>query len=62
MEKDFELLRAEEVARILKVAKVTPYQWARRGVLPYYRIEGTIRFKWEDVKDFVNSRRVDKGK
>jgi excisionase family DNA binding protein len=52
--------RAEDVARMLKIAKVTPYQWARRGVFPFYRLEGTIRFKLEDIKAFVNARRVEK--
>ena len=45
---EIQLLRPEDVARMLKVAKVTPYQWARRGVLPHYRLEGVIRFKGRD--------------
>lgn len=57
---DLVLLRPEEVARMLKVAKVTPYQWAKRGVLPHYRLEGVIRFKLEDIKAFVEARRVEK--
>jgi excisionase family DNA binding protein len=55
-----QLLKAEEVAKMLKIAKVTPYQWARRGILPYYRLEGTIRFKMEDIKAFIEARRVEK--
>ena len=58
----FQLLKPEDVAHILKVAKVTPYQWARRGVLPHYRLEGTLRFKLEDIKAFVEARRVEKRK
>ena len=57
---DLQLLRPEEVARILKVAKVTPYQWARKGILPCYRLEGTIRFKLGDIKEFVEGRRIEK--
>jgi excisionase family DNA binding protein len=57
---DIQLLRPEEVARMLKVAKVTPYKWAKRGVLPHYRLEGTIRFKMDDIKAFIEARRVDK--
>jgi excisionase family DNA binding protein len=52
-------LKPEDVARILKIAKVTPYQWARRGILPHYKLEGTIRFKLEDIKAFVEARRVE---
>ena len=59
---EFGLLKPEDVAKLLKTGKTTPYQWARRGVLPYYRLEGTIRFKLQDVKDFVEARRVEKRK
>jgi excisionase family DNA binding protein len=44
------------------VAKVTPYQWAKRGVLPHYQLEGTIRFKLQDIKAFVEARRIEKKK
>ena len=57
---ELQLLKAEDVARILKVAKVTPYQWARRGILPYYRLEGAIRFKLEDIKAFIEAQRIEK--
>jgi excisionase family DNA binding protein len=57
---ELQLLKAEDVAKILKVAKVTPYQWARKGVLPYYRLEGTIRFKLEDIKAFIEAQRMEK--
>ena len=57
---EIQLLRPEDVARMLKVAKVTPYQWAKRGVLPHYRLEGVIRFKLEDIKAFVEARRITK--
>ena len=57
---DLQLLRPEDVARMLKVAKVTPYAWARRGVLAHYRLEGVIRFKLEDIKAFIEARRIAK--
>jgi len=57
-----QFLKALDVARILKIAKATPYQWARRGILPHYKLEGTIRFKLEDIKAFVEARRMEKRK
>ena len=60
MEELDELLTPEEVAKRLKVAKVTPYQWAQRGVLPYYKLEGVVRFRLQDIKDFVRSGRIEK--
>lgn len=45
-----ELLRAEEVARILKVTPSAIFKWAKAGVIPSYRIhEKCLRFKMEDV-------------
>jgi excisionase family DNA binding protein len=57
---DLELLTPQDVAKILKIARTTPYQWARRGILPHYKLEGVIRFKMEDIKAFVNERRIEK--
>jgi excisionase family DNA binding protein len=51
------LLTSEEVRKILKVGKSTPYQWARRGILPHYHLEGIVRFKREDIKAFIEARR-----
>jgi excisionase family DNA binding protein len=58
---ELQLLKPEDVAKRLKVARVTVYKWARKGVLPYYKLEGSVRFKVEDVKDFTEARRVERG-
>ena len=42
---NFQLLRPEDMARMLNVAKVTAYQWARRGVLPRYRFDVGYAFR-----------------
>lgn len=45
-----ELLTAEEVAKVLKVSSSAIFKWARRGVIPSYRIhEKCLRFKAQDV-------------
>ena len=49
-----ELLRAEEVARILKVSPSAVFKWAKKGIIPSYRIhEKCLRFKKPDVESFV---------
>ena len=52
-----QLLKPGEVADQLKVATVTIYKWAERGVLPCVRIEGVIRFVPEDVARLIRERR-----
>jgi len=51
-----ELLNAEEVALILKVARVTPYQWAKRGVFAHYKIQGYSALRWKILKPLWNPK------
>jgi excisionase family DNA binding protein len=49
-----QLLRAEDVARILKVTPSAVFKWAKAGVIPSYRIhEKCLRFKREDVAALI---------
>lgn len=49
-----ELLTPQEVAGILKVSQSAVFKWAKKGVLPSYRIhEKCLRFKKEDIAAFV---------
>jgi len=51
------LLSPKELAQILRISVPTAYQWARRGILPYYKLEGVVRFSRDDVLDFLQNRR-----
>lgn len=49
-----ELLTAEEVANILKVSPSAVFKWAKRGIIPSYRIhEKCLRFKVQDISSFI---------
>ncbi len=49
-----ELLTAEEVAKILKVSNSAVFKWAKRGIIPSYRIhEKCLRFKKQDIEAFI---------
>ena len=49
-----ELLTAEEVANILKVSPSAVFKWAKKGIIPSYRLhEKCLRFKIPDVESFV---------
>lgn len=50
-----QLLTAEEVAGILKVSPSAVFKWAKRKVIPSYRIhEKCLRFKEEDIRVFID--------
>ena len=53
------LLRPDEVAKALGITVDTVYKWCARGLLPHYRLEKCVRFKLEDVQDFLSQRRVE---
>ncbi len=46
------LLKAEEVAQILKVKPQTIYIWAREGKIPSIRLGRLTRFRESDVRNF----------
>ena len=51
---DLQMLRAEDVAGILKVTPSAVFKWAKAGLIPSYRInEKCLRFKRGDVAAFV---------
>jgi excisionase family DNA binding protein len=51
-----DLISPEELAAALKIARVTAYQWVRRGVIPYLKIEGVVRFDPQEVQAWLESK------
>lgn len=64
-----ELFTAEEVAKKLKVTPSAIFKWAKKGIIPSYRIhEKCLRFKERDIGAFIErgrgvgfSNRIKKG-
>lgn len=52
-----QLLIAEQVAEILSCSPSTIYSWAADGTIPSYKIKRMIRFKLEDIEDWLNRQR-----
>jgi excisionase family DNA binding protein len=52
------LLDKFELAPKLRVSKRTVDAYMKKGWLPYIRLGKTIRFRWEDVLEKLNERRV----
>jgi excisionase family DNA binding protein len=55
-----ELISPKELCRLLKVSETWPYKMIQRGRLPYYKIEGVVRFRRRDIEAFLEECR--KGK
>ena len=53
MSKDAEFTTADELATRLRVTKATIYRMARRGEIPYYSIGRAMRFRSQDVEEFL---------
>jgi len=51
------LISPEELAAGMRVARVTVYQWACRGVIPHLKIEGLVRFDPEEIKVWLETKR-----
>jgi excisionase family DNA binding protein len=50
------LLRPEELATMLGVAKGTVYLWAKQGILPSLTLQKCVRFRREEIEDWLRER------
>lgn len=54
-----DVLTTEQVARLLQVRPCTVADWARRGIIPSYKLGKFRRYSREDVLAWVADRRHD---
>jgi len=54
-----EFITPKELCKLLKVSKPYPYIMAKRGLIPYYKIETSVRFKKSDIEAFLEKSRVE---
>jgi excisionase family DNA binding protein len=47
------LWTADEVAQFLNLPRARVYYWARKGVLPHFRIGRSLRFAPEHVRTLI---------
>ena len=55
-----EILTAMEVAKMLKVSRVTVYRMAGRGEIPCYRNGSLLMFYKDEILRWVDSTRINK--
>jgi predicted DNA-binding transcriptional regulator AlpA len=55
-----QLLTTTDVARLLRISRVTLWDWRRRGLVPPPLRLGMNRLRWraDDVRNFLKSRPV----
>jgi excisionase family DNA binding protein len=52
------LLTAKEIATFFKLSEKTIYKWAKENKIPHLNLEGSIRFKEEEVLQWSESKKV----
>ena len=50
-----QLIGVKEVSEILNVKPSTLYQWAELGLIPCYKLNGSLRFDIEDIMSWIKS-------
>ncbi|GAB4422150.1 MAG: hypothetical protein OHK0032_17710 [Thermodesulfovibrionales bacterium] len=57
------LLTVKDLANLLSVKPKTLYQWAELGQIPCIKLNGTLRFDFNDIVDWIKSckRQPDSG-
>jgi excisionase family DNA binding protein len=54
-----EILTPDEVGELLRISPNRVMLLARRGEIPYLKIDGRVRFDARDVEDWLRSQRSD---
>jgi excisionase family DNA binding protein len=54
-----DILTADEVSELLRISPNRVMLLARRGEIPFLRIDGRLRFDARDVEDWLRSQRSD---
>src|SRR3972149_1573796 len=51
------LVSIKEVSVFLKIKESTLYSWVNNGSLPYYKLNGLLRFDMEEIGEWVKRTR-----
>lgn len=53
------LLTPDKLAEYLGISRTTVYRLVEKRVIPFYKIRGSLRFKSEEVMEYVKKSRVE---
>jgi len=53
-------LSAKELSQLLSIKQSTIYFWAHQGIIPYYKIKKLIRFRENEIKEWLIDKQQQK--
>ena len=53
-----QLKTIKDISEYLNVKERTIYSWINKGIIPHYKIESTIRFKENEINEWLSSKEV----
>jgi len=54
-----QFLTPDELAQFLKISKPTIYRLVDNRKIPFYRINGSLRFDKKDILDYLQKNRIE---
>lgn len=52
-----DVLTAEEVAKLLRVTKITVYKQAKKGQIPSFKVGRALRFNREEIEEYIRGKK-----
>lgn len=53
------LISIKELSRFLSVKQSTLYAWVHNGTIPFYKLNGLIRFDLDEIHEWVRNSKPD---
>jgi excisionase family DNA binding protein len=51
------MLNIMQLSEMLNVKRNTIYDWVHRNRIPYYKIEGSLRFEYSEIVKWLKSKK-----
>lgn len=55
-----QLLNVKELSSCINLHPKTIYKWKDKGIIPFVKINGKVRFEKKEIEDFINNNKVRK--
>ncbi|MBI1912101.1 MAG: helix-turn-helix domain-containing protein [Deltaproteobacteria bacterium] len=52
------LVTIKDLSVFLKVKESTLYSWVHEGTIPFYKLNGLLRFNLDEILEWVNSSKI----
>ena len=52
-------LTPDDMATLFSISRKTVYRLVDRRLVPFYKIGGVLRFRKEDIEEYLNTTRID---